>query len=289
MTTSFRSSTLAAIAAAVLSVAAQGQQQPQQQQTPPSPQTTRPLIPVAASTLLAGPDAFIGEPVSLAAIVDAHLSRTAFSVDHDREVTAGRDVLVIAPTLQRSPAVNAAVTVIGEVARFDAAAIASKVAPTVIDLPADVAARYAGKTVVIATSVVDDTGTDLARRLPPPMTADEVALQKLMKQVGTSRGALQKAVEGSDAKTAAEHAALLKKTFVDVEAFWRSRRQGDPAKLAADARRSAEAIERGAAAARWDEVKTQAGALATACQTCHQSHRERFDDGSFRIKKPGTR
>ena len=59
-------------------------------------------------------------------------------------------------------------------------------------------------------------------------------------------------------------------------------------RLATDARRGAEGVERAAAAARWDEVKTHAAALGNACQACHQAHRERFDDGSFRIKKPGT-
>jgi hypothetical protein len=252
-------------------------------------QQGRPLVPVAASTLIASPEVYTGEPVSLAAVVDAHLSRTAFSVDHDRQASApGKDILVIAPTLQRAPAVNKAVTVIGEVTRFDPAAVASKLAPNPIDLPADIAARYTGGLAVIATSVVDESGADLARRLPPPLTPGEAGFQRLMKQVGTSRGALQKAIEASDAGASAEHAAVLRKVFAEVEAFWRGRKQSDAVRLAADARRGAEGVERAAAAARWDEVKTHAAALGNACQTCHQAHRERFDDGSFRIKKPGT-
>jgi len=138
---------------------------------------------------------------------------------------------------------------------------------------------------VIATNVIDAAGNDIARRLPPPMTADEEAYQKLMKQVGSANGALRKAIEGSDAKQASEHGAVLKKTFVDVEAFWRARRKNDAAQWAQEARKASENVTRSAASGRWDDVKSHAGALGKTCQTCHGAYRDRFDDGSFRIKK----
>jgi cytochrome c556 len=135
--------------------------------------------------------------------------------------------------------------------------------------------------------VIDSAGNDAARRLPPPMTPDEEALQKLMKQVGSSNGALRKAIEGSDAKVAAENGIILKKTFTEVESFWKARRRNDAANWAQNARRLSENIERSAAAGRWDDVRAHAGTLGQACQSCHAAYRERFDDGSFRIKKSG--
>lgn len=265
--------------------AAQAQQAPPQGSAPPSP-PAKPLVPVAASTLIATPDPYIGEPVSLAGVVDRSLSRTAFSVDQDKTTSTGKDVLVVAPTLQRSVELNTYVTVIGEAVRFEPEALGPKLKEYQLDLAADVAAAYIGKPAVIATSVIDTAGNDLARRLPPPMTPEEEAYQKLMKQVGSSNGALRKAIEASDVKLAAEHSTGLRKTFLDVEAFWRSRRRHDAIQWAQDARKASENLERSVAAARWDAVKNQAATLGKACQACHAVYRDRFDDGSFRIKKP---
>jgi mono/diheme cytochrome c family protein len=50
-------------------------------------------------------------------------------------------------------------------------------------------------------------------------------------------------------------------------------------------------IDTAAAAAKWDDVKASAGTLGQKCAACHGAYRERFDDGSFRIKvaPPGTK
>lgn len=252
--------------------------------TPPA----KPLVPVAASTLAATPDAFYGEPVSLAGVVDQHLSRTAFSVDQDKAKSTGTDVLVLAPNLQRQADLNTYVTVIGEVVKFDPAALGDKLKEYKLDLAPDVAVKYVGRPVIVATSVIDIAGNDVAKRLPPPMTAEEEAYSKLMKQVGSANGALRKALEGSDAKLAAENTATLKKVFGEVETFWKARRKSDAARWSEDARKLSENIERSAAASNWGDAKTHAGNLGKACQTCHTAYRERFDDGSFRIKKDPT-
>jgi hypothetical protein len=299
---------LAAIAVAVGAVSAPRAQQSSGQtaQQPPAQQGTqkpaetpaqppaapappaKPLVPVAASTLASNPDSFVGEQVSLSAAVEQSLSRTAFSVDQDKTKSTGKEVLVLVPTIQSPVEVNTYVTVLGEVVKFDAAALGAKLKDYKLDLPADVAAKYAGKPVVIATSVIDVAGKDIAKRLPPPMTADEEAYQKLMKQVASSNGALRKAIEGSDLKLTTENTAALKKTFMDVEQYWKTRRKNDAAQWSQDARKLSENIERSASAGRWEDVKTHAATLGKACQTCHTVYRERFDDGSFRIKKEGT-
>ena len=280
-----------------------GGQQPPAAQQPPAQPAAQPapaaaptpappakaLVPVAASTLAARPDAFYGEPVSLAATIEQNLTRTAFVVDQDKTKSTGKEVLVLAPNLQRHVDPNTYVTVIGDVMRFDPAELTARLKDYKLDLAPDVAAKYVGKPVVIATSVIDTAGNDVAKRLPPPMTAEEEGYQKLMKQVGSSNGALRKAIEGSDAKLAAENVATLKTTFRDVESFWKARRRNDAAQWAQDARKLSENIERSVAAGRWDDVKTHAGTLGKACQTCHTAYRERFDDGSFRIKKDGFR
>ena len=274
---------------------AQPAQPPTPQPPTPQPPAAQPpatpakaLVPIAASTLIAKPDPYYGEPVSLAGIIDQNLSRTAFSVDQDKTKSTGKDVLVVAPNLQRQVDVNTYVTVIGEVVKFDPAVLGEKLKEYKLDLAPEVAVRYVGRPVIIATSVIDTAGNDVAKRLPPPMTAEEETYQKLMKEVGSSNGVLRKAIEGSDPKLGAEHSAVLKKTFAEVETFWKARRKNDAAQWAQDARKLSENIERSVAAGKWDDVKTHAGTLGKACQTCHGVYRERFDDGSFRIKKDGT-
>jgi hypothetical protein len=260
------------------------QQAPQGTASPTSP--PKPLVPVAASTLAANPEPYIGQPVSLAGIVDRSLSRIVFSVDQDKAKSTGKDVLVLAPSLQRGVDINTHVTVIGEVVRFDLSTLEPTLKAADLDMAPNVAAMYIGRPAVIATSVVDGSGNDLARRLPPPMTPEEESYQKLMKQVGSFNGALRKAIEASDGKLAAEHGAGLRKTFVDVETFWRGRRRDDATGWAQDARKASQNIERSVAAGRWDAVKNHVAALGKTCQSCHGVYRERFDDGSYRIKKP---
>jgi hypothetical protein len=276
---------LCALAGVFAVLTAAGAQQPQQGSTQQASLPPKPIVPLAASTLIATPDPYIGETVSLACVVDRNLSRTVFSVDQDRTKSAGKDVLVVAPGLQRGVEINTYVTIIGEVVRFDLEALGSKLKEYTLDLAPEVASMYVGKPAIIATNVIDAAGNDVARRLPPPMTPEEEAYQKLMKQVASSHAALRKAVDASDGKLAAEHSATLAKTFIDVESFWRRRRRNDASDWAQDARKASEEVARSVSAVRWDSVKSHAATLGKACPACHGVYRERFDDGSFRIKK----
>jgi cytochrome c556 len=245
------------------------------------------LVPVAASTMTAKPDAYYGEYVSLTATVERILSTLAFSVDQDKTKSTGKEILVFAPRLNEPVDANTYVTVIGEVVRFEPDVIADKAKSYTLDLPPDDAARYRGGPAILATSVINASGLDVARRLPPPLTAEEEAYAKIMKEVGPSNAALRKAIEGSDAKLAAEHAGVLKNAFTRTESFWKTKGKTDAVKWSQDARKLAEAIDLAAAAGEWDEVKTSVTKLGQSCQTCHTAYRERFDDGSFRIKLGG--
>ncbi|MCC7176861.1 MAG: hypothetical protein IT177_00550 [Acidobacteria bacterium] len=251
----------------------------------------RPLVPVVASTLAAKPDAYFGENVTVMATVDQTLSPLAFSVDQDKAKSTGQDVLVLAPRLNEPVELNTYVTVIGEVVKFDPAD--AKVKDRLTGLSPDALAKYTGKPAIVATSVINTAMNDLARRLPPKMTAEEEAFQKVMQKVGAANGAFRGIIEKSDANGAKEQAAALKAAFIATEAFFKPHGKADAIGWAQDARKSAEAIEVAAAAGKWDEVKATAGSMGKMCQTCHTAYRERYDDGSFRAKlgspgKPGA-
>jgi cytochrome c556 len=247
-------------------------------------------VPLVASTLAAKPDAYYGENVTVMAIVDQTLSPIAFSVDQDKTKSSDKDVLVLAPRLNEPIEVNTYVTVIGEVVKFDPAD--AKVKDRLTGIAPDTLAKFTGKPAIVATNVINAAMNDVARRLPPKMTAEEEAFQKVMQKVQQANGAFRGIIEKSDVKGAQEQAAALKQAFVATEAFFKPHGKADAIGWAQDARKSAEAIEIAAGAGKWDEVKATTGSLGKMCQTCHTAYRERYDDGSFRAKlgpaKPGA-
>src|SRR5262245_41258106 len=79
---------------------------------------TKPLVPVAASTIAANPDPYVNEFVTLTATVEANLTKTSFSVDQDKTKSTGKEVLVLAPSLQKAATQNEYITVIGQLIKF---------------------------------------------------------------------------------------------------------------------------------------------------------------------------
>ena len=266
------------------------QQPPAATPAPAAPAPAKPLVPVATNTVTAHPDAYYGLAVTINAAVEQILSKSAFSVDQRRVGAAAdvkhdpTDVLVLVPTIQSPVELNAYVTVMGELVKFDPAEIARKAKDYKLDLPADVVAKYSGRPALLATSVINEKFVDLAKRLPPPLNAEEEAYQKVMRQVGPAFAALRPAVDGSNAETAGKNAAVLQKAFTDTEAFWKPKK-AEPTLWAQNARKEVEAVQAAIAAGKWDEAKAHAATVGQACAQCHGAYRERFDDGSFRIKK----
>jgi cytochrome c556 len=171
----------------------------------------------------------------------------------------------------------------------------AKIKERLTGLSPDVISKYTGKPVILATSVINNAMNDVARRLPPPMTPEEEAFQKVMQKVGAANGAFRTIIEKSDAAGGKEQAAALKAAFIATEAFFKPHGKADAIGWAQDARKAAESLELSVAAGKWDEVKATAGNLGKMCATCHTAYRERYDDGSFRAKvgpaataKPGV-
>ena len=282
---------------ALASLSAQQPQQPPAQPpapapaqpaaAPPAPGTPpKPLVPLAASTLAANPDPYIGEWVTVTAAVEQTLAPLAFSMDQDTTKSTGKEVLVLAPRMNSPVELNTYVTVIGEVVRFDPDEIAKKSKDYKVDLPADMVAKYKGKPTVLATAIVNSAGLDVAKKPLPPVTADDELLT--MKQVGPANTALRGDIDKMDVYLTKEHATVLKQAFTQVEAFWKAKGKPNALKWAQEARKAAEGIDLAVAASNWDGVKTSATTLGQQCGACHAAYRERLEDGSFRVKLGGT-
>ena len=243
----------------------------------------------ATNTIAANPDAFYGQAVTITASIEQIFTKSSFTVDQRRVGDAPApkqptDVLVLVPNIQRPVDLKSYVTVMGELMKFDPAEVAKKAKDYKIDLPPEAAAKYAGRPVLIATSVINDKFDDVAKRLPPPLNAEEEAFQKVMRAVGPAAAALRPAVDSSNADVAAKNAAILQKGFADTEAFWKPKK-AEPALWAANAKKEVEAVQAAITAGKWDDAKAHAATVAQACGQCHGVYRERFDDGSFRVKK----
>ena len=244
----------------------------------------RPPIPMAASSGALNPEAHFGENVAMTATVEQALTKTAFSVDQDKTKSTGKEVLVIAPYLNAAVTPNSYVTVVGEVIKFDPAEVAKRAKDYTLDLPPDVIAKFTGKPAVIATSVITAELADIGKRVPPPMTPAEEAFDKTMKSVSGANTAMRKGIDESSVELTKQQAAILKKGFMEAQLFFKNRNTADAVGWAQDAYKFVDAIDQAATAGKWDEVKTAAGSLAQMCTTCHGMHRERLDDGTFRVK-----
>ena len=247
----------------------------------------RPVVPLAASSLIVNPEAYIGESVSMVAVVERVLTKTTFLVDQDRTKASEQAILVIAPSLNAEVELNAYVTVLGEVLRFDPADVARRARGYTLDLPADLIERFRGQPVVLATAVIDKTLTDIAKRVPPPLTPAEVAFDKVMKQVQAASTAMRAGIEASSADQVKAQTTILKAAFTDAQAFFKTRNTTDAAGWAQDALTLTGAIELSAASANWDEARTTSGRLTQLCTQCHTAHRERMEDGTFRVRAGG--
>ncbi len=250
---------------------------------PTLPPPARAIVPVAASSVAAKPDQWVGEYVAMTGVVDASLGRMAFTVDQDKTKSAP-DVLVLSHRMSDPVTPNTYVTVIGLLMKYDPADVAAKSKAHAHDLSPEMAAKYKGKPVVLATSVVNDKMLDLARFIAPAMTPEEEALSKAMKSVPAASGEMRKGADSSNAELATKNVATLTAAFTEAETFLKKRGKLDGAKWAADARANVLSVEKAAKGAQWDAAKTAAAAVGGSCGTCHTPYRERLEDGSFRFK-----
>ena len=262
------------------------------QQQPPAPAppgrgapAQQPLVPLAASTIAAHAERYTGTMVSVTAAVGEKYGDTSFSLT-GRGRGGADELLVVAPLLTAPVRPGAYVTVLGEVVKFDPAAVAAKMKDAMPVLPPDVAAKYQGRAAIIAVSVINAAMTDLAKRLPPPMTAEEEALSRQMKQIGPGFNALRQAVTATNAADVGAQAAVLKKGFTEAAAFWKGKPHPDAIQWNEDARRAADAVAAAAAKSDWDALKADVPKLQSACSSCHNQYRERLDDGTYRFKPP---
>jgi hypothetical protein len=247
--------------------------------------------PIATNTVLANPGAYFGKLVTISAAVEEILSKNTFVVDQQKAVSAtavkavGKPILVIAPYMSGTLNQKNYFLMRGEIVKLDSLAVARMASEYQIDLAQEVSAKYQGQPVLLATSVLTSTYVDIAKKPIPAPTPADVSLTSAMKIISPAFNALRTAAQESKADVVTENAARLQTAFTETEAIWTSVSLAPAAKLALDARGQAASIAAAVAAGNWDGVKASAATLNQTCQSCHAAHRERQEDGTFRMKR----
>jgi hypothetical protein len=245
--------------------------------------------PVATNTIVDAPETYVGKLVTVTAGVERMTSKTTFLMDQRRasgsnEVKAiGKPLLVIAPYLTESLEQKKYFLVRGQIVTLAPAAL-SRIAPDyVLDLPDEISAKYMGQPVLVASSVLNSAYAELARKPIPPATPADVALTTAMKTISPAFTALRAAAQDAKADVVKANIAALAPAFAHTESVLTDLRHA-AAPRAREAAAQVTSIENALAAGNWDEVKSSANALNQTCQSCHTAHRERQDDGTYRIK-----
>lgn len=244
----------------------------------------KPLVPLTASSFLLHPELYVGQTVSMMAVAEQTITPTTFLVDQGKFQKTPGTVLVVAPTLTGHVPVEAYITVVGEAVRFDPAEVARRFKAYTLDLPSDVLEKYKGQPAILATGVIDATLTDLAKPVIPPPTPAEAALDGVMKQVSPAFTAMRAAVDASSADQVRQRAVELSKFFGDTQTFFTTRGTADAVTWATDAGKLVHTIDEASAAGKWDDAKASVTSLNGICGSCHAAHREREDDGTYRVK-----
>ena len=109
-------------------------------------------------------------------------------------------------------------------------------------------------------------------------------LDKLMKEIGSTQGAMRKAIDGQNAELLKTNADKLEELFEQVDDFWSARNVKDAAEIADDAAEHADHIEDASDAKDFAKAAEHAKLLQGMCASCHTKYRDKGPDGQYRIK-----
>ena len=113
---------------------------------------------------------------------------------------------------------------------------------------------------------------------------DEKQFQKMMKEVGKVAKDSKNNQQAKNAAVVEKDSARVAEIYKQMAGFWKARKVDDAAKLSEGSSAAAGATAAAAKAGDWEKVKTSWGVVGKNCKECHDAHREKLDDGSYKIK-----
>lgn len=112
----------------------------------------------------------------------------------------------------------------------------------------------------------------------------EEAFVAAMKKVIPTNGSLGKNVTAKDVEATKKDAAALEEIFKVSEGFWKARKAQDAIDWSIQGKNAAAEVGKLAAAGEWDKIPDARKKIQETCMACHNAHREKLADGSYKIK-----
>lgn len=113
---------------------------------------------------------------------------------------------------------------------------------------------------------------------------EEKDYQGWMKTTGATAGSLRKNLEAKNGEGAQADAKKLQEVFADVHDFWMKKKIDSATKFATDAQSGFKEVGQLAADGKFDEASATLKTTMANCGGCHNAHREKAADGSWKIK-----
>jgi cytochrome c556 len=110
------------------------------------------------------------------------------------------------------------------------------------------------------------------------------AFEAAMKKAGKTMGPLKKALDANNFADAKPGADALVGIYDVTEKFWKERKADDAIQSSMTGKAAAAALVAAVAAEKSDDARAAFGKLAGTCKGCHEAHREKLADGTYKIK-----
>jgi uncharacterized protein YcnI len=135
--------------------------------------------------------------------------------------------------------------------------------------------------VAAGLQATSQSGTSASAAQPPLSDAD---LVKAMKEIGPAFSSLQRDNAAMNHPDGIKQAQLLSDRFKGVQAYYETKKVPDAVAAAKDAVAAADATIKASQVMDMTSLTSAQQKLSASCQSCHQAHRERLPDGSYRAK-----
>ncbi|MSU63634.1 MAG: hypothetical protein EXS31_14755 [Pedosphaera sp.] len=113
---------------------------------------------------------------------------------------------------------------------------------------------------------------------------DEKQFQKLMKESGDIAKRMKPGIDGKDSAQVSKDGARIEEINKQMVAFWQAKKVEKAVKLSEESVASAKLVASSAKEQDWEKVKASLQGVMKNCKACHETYREKLDDGSYRFK-----
>ena len=114
--------------------------------------------------------------------------------------------------------------------------------------------------------------------------ADEAQFIKLMKEVGAANKEFKTHVTAQNDAALAKSANRVSEIYKDMVGFWQKHKAEKAAKWAEESGAAAKGLADAATAKDWTKASDELRKFGASCKQCHEAHRTKAEDGSYKIK-----